>query len=203
VLDWAFARRPRAFFFPDQHLGRNTGLRMGIPTEAMPLWNPRLPLGGNPVETILGAKVLLWDGWCYVHRRFQPEQVTAVRERIPGVRVWVHLECSQEVVALADDAGSTADIIRLVEAAPAGAKWAIGTEGNLVNRLARDHPDQEIVPLSPVPNYCLTMNLTNLESLARITDGLLRGEILNPVHVPPETAEPARRALERMLEASA
>ena len=200
VVEWARARRPRTFFFPDQHLGRNTGVRMGIPLERMPLWDPRETLGGNTGESLRAAEIILWKGWCYVHQRFLPAHIHEARKAQPGVRVWVHLECTQEVVRLADDAGSTADIIRLVEGAPAGTRWAIGTEGNLVARLARDHPEQEIHLLSPSPNNCITMNQTTLESLVRICDGLLRGEQINPVRVPPEVAEPARAALERMLE---
>jgi quinolinate synthase len=200
ILSWAFAQRRRVFFFPDQHLGRNTGVRMQIPLEQMPLWDPRLPLGGHSAETLQDARILLWKGWCYVHQRFLPAHVRAWRERVPGIRVWVHLECMREVVALADDAGSTADIIRLVEAAPAGTKWALGTEGNLVNRLAMAHPEQEIHLLTPDPNNCITMNKTTLESIARITDGLLAGELRNQISVPPRIAQPARVALERMLE---
>jgi quinolinate synthase len=202
ILEWAFARRKRVFFFPDQHLGRNTGARMGVPLERMPLWDPRLDLGGNTVEALRDARVLLWKGWCYVHQRFRPEHVRAWRERVPGIRVWVHLECELEVVELADDAGSTADIIRLVDHAPAGTKWAVGTEGNLVNRLALAHPEQEIHLLSPDQNNCITMNKTTLESIARVTDGLLRGEALHSILVPERIAQPARVALERMLEAS-
>jgi quinolinate synthase len=200
ILEWARARRPRTFFFPDQHLGRNTGIRMGIPPERMPLWDPRESLGGNDLEDIRRAEVILWKGWCYVHQRFLPTQVLSARKAYPGIRVWVHLECTQEVVRLADDAGSTADIIRLVDSAPPGTRWAIGTEGNLVARLARLHPDQEIHLLSPTPNNCITMNKTTVESLARITDGLLRDEVINPIRVPIEIAEPAHAALERMLE---
>jgi quinolinate synthase len=200
ILEWARALRPKAFFFPDQHLGRNTGVRMGIPFERMPLWDPRQDLGGNAREDLDTAEIILWKGWCYVHQRFLPAHVIAAREAHPGVRVWVHLECTQEVVRLADDAGSTSDIIRLVDAAPAGTKWAIGTEGNLVARLARAHPDQEVQLLSPTPNNCVTMNKTTIESLARITDGLLRGECINPVQVPADVAKGARMALKRMLE---
>ncbi|MBN1440125.1 MAG: quinolinate synthase NadA [Anaerolineales bacterium] len=200
ILEWARARRPRTFFFPDQHLGRNTGLRMGISAQRMPLWDPRRELGGNDREMIAAAEILLWKGWCYVHQRFLPAHVEAARKNRPGVRVWVHLECTQEVVRLSDGAGSTADIIRLVDAAPAGSRWAIGTEGNLVNRLAREHPEQEIRLLSPDPNNCVTMNKTTLASLARVAAGLLRGEEINPVRVPPDVAEPARAALDRMLE---
>jgi quinolinate synthase len=202
ILEWAFARRPRVLFFPDQHLGRNTGLRMGISAERMPLWDPRKDLGGLSAEELRGAAILLWKGWCYVHTRFLPEHVRAARERWPGIRVWVHLECTREVVDLADDAGSTADIIRLTGEAPAGTRWAIGTEGNLVNRLAREHPEQDIHLLSPVPNNCITMNMTTLESLVRVTDGLMRGEPVNPIRVAPATTEGARIALKRMLEAS-
>jgi quinolinate synthase len=200
VLEWARGQRPKTFFFPDQHLGRNTGVRMGIPLERMPLWDPRQDLGGNDRENIKTAEILLWKGWCYVHQRFLPAHVLAARKAHPAVRVWVHLECTQEVVRLADDAGSTADIIRLVEDAPAGTRWAIGTEGNLVKRLAREHPDQEIHLLSPTPNNCMTMNKTTMESLARITDGLLRGECIHPIQVPQDVAEGARMALHRMLE---
>jgi quinolinate synthase len=200
ALEWSRERRPKAFFFPDQHLGRNTGIRMGIPIDKMPLWDPIRDLGGNTLEDWKAAEIILWKGWCYVHQRFLPEHVQAARRAYPGVRVWVHLECTQEVVRLADDAGSTADIIRMVAASPAGTKWAIGTEGNLVERLARMHPDQEIHLLSPTPNNCVTMNKTTIESLARITDGLMRGESINPILVPPHTAEGARQALQRMLE---
>jgi quinolinate synthase len=201
VLEWAGARRPRVLFFPDQHLGRNTGLRMGIPLEQMPLWDPRKELGGNSESALLAARIILWNGWCYVHRHFLPAHVIAARKRRPGVRVWVHLECTQEVVALADDAGSTSDIIRLVGEARPGTAWAIGTEENLVRRLAAEHPEQEIFPLSPDPNNCITMNKTTLTSLMRVTDGLLHGEEINPIHVEPDVAGPARLALERMLEA--
>jgi quinolinate synthase len=200
VLEWARARRPRAFFFPDQHLGRNTGVRMGIPLGRMPLWDPKEDLGGNDAEDIRGAQIILWKGWCYVHQRFLPAHVRSARKKIPGVRVWVHLECTQEVVRLADDAGSTSDIIRLVDSSPAGTRWAIGTESNLVARLAREHPEQEIHSLSPSPVNCVTMNKTTVESLARVTDGLLRGEEIHAIRVDPGTAEPARAALERMLE---
>jgi quinolinate synthase len=203
ILQWARARRPKVFFFPDQHLGRNTGVRLGIPLENMPLWDPRESLGGNTRETIVQSEIILWKGWCYVHQRFLPQHVLAARKAYPGVRVWVHLECTQEVVRLADDAGSTADIIRLVEAAPAGTKWAIGTEGNLVRRLADDHPEQEIHLLSPSPNNCVTMNKITSESLARVADGLLRGEMVNPIRVPSEVAKDAKLALERMLEVRA
>jgi quinolinate synthase len=203
ILEWARDRRPRTLFFPDQHLGRNSGVRMGIPLERMPLWDPREPLGGNSREELLDAQIILWKGWCYVHQRFLPTHIIDARKRYPGIRVWVHLECTQEVVRLADGAGSTTDILRMVDAAPPGTKWAIGTEENLVNRIARAHPEQEIHLLSPSPNNCITMNKTTVESLARVTDGLMRGELVNPIRVPEAVAGPASTALQRMLEASA
>jgi quinolinate synthase len=200
ALKWALERRPRVLFFPDQHLGRNTARRMGIPLEEMLLWNPSRPYGGNDKEALHTARVLLWRGWCNVHQRFRPEHVTTWREREPGIRVIVHPECTMEVVDLADEFGSTETIIRRVEAAAPGSKWAIGTEGNLVNRLAREHPDQFIVSLSPEPSYCRTMARIRPENLARVLEGLERGQLINQITVPDEIAQPARIALERMLE---
>ena len=208
VLTWALAWRPRVLFFPDQHLGRNTAKKMGIPLAEMLLWNPSRPFGGHEAWDFERAQIFLWRGFCNVHQRFHPEDVTAWREREPptstsvGIRVIVHPECSMEVVDLADEAGSTAYIIRRVEESPPGSKWAIGTEFNLVNRLAEEHADKFIVSLSPQPSYCRTMNLITVEKLARVLEGLARGEIINPVTVPPDVARDARTALERMLEVS-
>ncbi len=216
VLKWSLARRPRVLFFPDQHLGRNTAKRMTIPLEEMLLWNPSRPCGGHDAEVLRQARIFLWRGWCSVHQRFLPEDVTAWREREPDVRVIVHPECMMEVVDLADEAGSTAYIICRVEESPPGTKWAIGTEFNLVNRLKNEHPEQFIASLrlplrlrsgqgsgqalSPKPSYCRTMNLITLEKLAYVVEGLTRGEVINPVTVPPQVARLARMALERMLE---
>ncbi len=200
VLRWALERRPRVFFFPDQHLGRNTARRLGIPLEEMVLWNPRQPYGGNDPEAVRRAKVVLWRGWCYVHQRFRPEHVLAWRERRPDIRVIVHPECTMEVVDLADEVGSTSYIIRRVEESPPGTAWAIGTEGNLVNRLKNEHPEQFIDHLAAEPYHCRTMGMITLESLGRVLEGLMRGELINPVTVPPEVADLARLALERMLE---
>lgn len=202
VLGWAFERRPRVLFFPDQHLGRNTAKKMGIPLEKMALWNPSRPLGGNGADTLEQARVFLWRGFCNVHRRFKPEHVTAWRERDPEVRVIVHPECEMAVVDLADEAGSTAYIIKRVEESPPGTHWAIGTEANLVNRLKHEHPEQFIDHLSSEPSYCRTMNLITVEKLARVLEGLVEGEIINQVTVPDDVARYARVALERMLEAS-
>ena len=173
---------------------------MGIPLEEMLLWNPSRPFGGHDAEALQQARILLWRGWCAVHQRFLPEHVTAWREREPDIRVIVHPECPMEVVDLADEAGSTAYIIRRVEESPPGSKWAIGTEFNLINRLKEEHPEQLVVSLSPEPSHCRTMNLITLEKLARVLEGLARGEIVNPVTVPPDVARDARVALERMLE---
>jgi len=200
ALEWALTRRPRVLFFPDQHLGRNTAKRMGIPLEEMLLWNPSQSFGGHDAGTLQQARILLWRGWCSVHQRFLPEHVTAWRKREPGIRIIVHPECTMEVVDLADESGSTAHIIRRVEESPPGSKWAIGTEFNLVNRLKNERPEQFIVSLSPEPSHCRTMNLITLEKLARVLEGLAQGEIVNPVTVPDEVARYARVALERMLE---
>jgi quinolinate synthase len=209
VLSWALARRPRVLFFPDQHLGRNTAKGMGIPLEKMLLWNPNhpsrikgskaAPFGGHDAEALRQAKIFLWRGWCAVHQRFLPGDVTAWRERDPDIRVIVHPECMMEVVDLADEAGSTSYIIRRVEESPPGSKWAIGTEANLVNRLKNEHSEQFIASLSSKPSYCRTMNLITLEKLALVVEGLVRGEIINPITVPPDVARYARAALERML----
>ncbi len=196
VLRWALAQRPRVFFFPDQHLGRNTALKLGIAPEEMLLWHPRR----TPSADAIGrAKVILWPGVCNVHQRFRPEQVAAVRAQYPGIRVIVHPECKAEVVRLADDAGSTAYIIRQVEAAPAGAQWAIGTESRLVARLQQEHPEQTIVSLADVPPYCIMMSQITPENLLTVLEGLTRGELINEVTVEPETARWAKVALERML----
>lgn len=200
VLTWALARRPRVLFFPDQHLGRNTAKKMGVPLAEMLLWNPSRPFGGHDAEAWQKARILLWRGFCNTHQRFLPEHVTAWRERESQIRIIVHPECMMEVVDLADEAVSTAYIIRQVEESPPGSKWVIGTEFNLVNRLADEHPDKFIVSLSPEPSYCRTMNLITVDKLARVLDGLARGEIVNPVTVPPDVARDARVALERMLE---
>jgi quinolinate synthase len=196
VIRWALARRPRVFFFPDQHLGRNTAARMDIPETEMLVWDQRHPPRS---EDLQAAKVVLWPGACNVHQRFRTEDVRAIRARYPDARVIVHPESKAEVVALADDAGSTAHIIREVGAAPAGTTWAIGTESRLVHRLQQEHPDQTIISLADVPPYCATMGQITLENLAAVLDGLPQGELRNEVTVDAETARWAKVALERML----
>ena len=201
VIEWAFKRGNRVFFFPDQHLGRNTSLKMGITNDEMPVWDPYADdLGGNTEEAIKGSRVVLWKGHCSVHQMFRAEHVHQFRERHPGIRILVHPECPQEVNDLADISGSTSKIMKTVEAAPAGTKWAIGTELHLVNRLKKDHPDQEIHFLSPVVCMCATMYRIDLAHLAWSIENLIAGSVVNEIQVDPEIARYSMIALERMLE---
>lgn len=201
VLKWAFERAQRVLFFPDQHLGRNTAKAMGIPLDHMPMWNPRKPLGGNKAQDLQTAKVILWHGFCSVHKRFTVAQIEYARQQYPGVRVIVHPECPMEVVDAADEAGSTDYIKKAVIAAPAGAVLAIGTEINLVQRLAQEHPDKTIFCLDPVVCPCSTMYRIHPGYLAWVLESLERGETPNRITVPESTAAPARIALQRMLDA--
>ncbi len=201
VLEWAFERGQRVLFFPDQHLGRNTAKAMGIPVELMPMWNPNKPLGGNDVESLNDARVVLWHGFCSVHRRFTVGQVEKAREDYPGVRVIVHPECPMAVVDAADEAGSTDYIRKAIAAATEPTTFAIGTEINMVNRLAAEYPQHTIFCLDPVVCPCSTMYRIHPGYLAWVLEGLVRGEVLNQISVPDDVAEPARVALERMLAA--
>ena len=201
VLKWAFERADRVLFFPDQHLGRNTAKAMGIPLDQMPMWNPRKPLGGNTTASLQAAKVILWHGFCSVHKRFTVDQITLARAQYPGVHVIVHPECPMEVVDAADQAGSTDFIKKAIEAAPSGSIFAIGTEINLVQRLAADHPDKTIFCLDPVVCPCSTMYRIHPGYLAWVLESLERGETPNRITVPEFTAIPARIALQRMLAA--
>lgn len=196
VLKWALSQRPRVFFFPDQHLGRNTAHKLGIADDEMLLWNVRRP---PSAEAIRAAQIILWPGVCNVHQRFRTEHIHAMRARYPGIRIIVHPECKAELVALANDAGSTAYILKQVEAAPAGTQWAIGTESRLVHRLQAEHPGQLIFSLSDVPPFCANMSQITLANLAEIMGTLERGELLNEVTVEPQTRHWAKIALERML----
>ncbi|WP_298807009.1 quinolinate synthase NadA [uncultured Pseudokineococcus sp.] len=200
VLAWAFERGQRVLFFPDQHLGRNTGSVMGVPLERMPLWDPRKPLGGNDADALLDARVLLWRGWCSVHQRFTTAQVDAARAADPAVRVVVHPECPKEVVDDADEAGSTQYIERVVREAAPGTSFAIGTEINMVKRLAAQHPDLTIACLDPVICPCSTMYRIHPGYLAWVLEALVRGEVLNRVQVDDAVAASAQVALQRMLE---
>ncbi len=200
VMAWAFARGRRVLFFPDEHLGRNTALKMGIPEERIAVWNQRLDFGGiEDDEKLMQAKVILWKGWCSTHARFTAAQIEQARRDYPGVRVLVHPECRHEVVAAADLNGSTEYIVKAVAEAPAGTIWAIGTEINLVKRLAKEHTDQTIFCLDPVVCPCSTMYRIHPAYIAWVLEELVEGRVVNQVRVDDETAKWAKVALERML----
>jgi len=201
VLEWAFERGQRVLFFPDQHLGRNTAKAMGISTDRMPMWNPRLPGGGNEAQTLLDARVVLWHGFCSVHRRFTVDQIEQARREDPDVTVIVHPECPMAVVDAADVAGSTDLIRRTVAAATEPSSFAIGTEINMVNRLAAEYPQHRITCLDPVVCPCSTMYRIHPGYLAWVLEALVRGEVLNEIVVPADVQADARVALERMLAA--
>ena len=196
---WAFERGDKILFFPDQHLGRNTGYQMGIPLDEMALWNWRMPHGGLTPEQIRKAKVILWQGHCSTHQRFSVEQIEKARRELPGVKVIVHPETRWEVVQAADAWGSTEVIIKAVTEAPAGSVWAVGTEINLVNRLAKANPDKTVFCLDPVVCPCSTMYRIHPAYLAWVLEGLLQGHIVNEIKVDAETRRWSLVALERML----
>ena len=201
VLEWAFARGRRVLFFPDQHLGRNTAKAMGVPLEQMPMWNPRKALGGSDATTLEDSRVILWHGFCSVHRRFTVEQIEKARAEHPGVRVIVHPECPMDVVDAADEAGSTDIIRKAIAAATEPTTFAIGTEINLVQRLAAQYPQHEIFCLDPVVCPCSTMYRIHPGYLAWVLESLVAGEVVNRITVPADVADPATVALERMLAA--
>jgi len=189
----------KMFFFPDQHLGRNTGAKFGIPLEKMVLWNPFEELGGNTEEDLHAAKLILWRGHCSVHGRFKPWHVDKIRKDIPDVKVLVHPECMREVVEISDLNGSTSFIINTVTNAPSGSKWAIGTELNLVNRLQKQFPDKDIRLLAPDLCMCATMYRIAPQNLAWAMENLVAGNVVNQIEVDDETKHYALIALERMI----
>jgi quinolinate synthase len=200
VLRWAFERGRRVLFFPDEHLGRNTALQLGIPAEQLVVWNQRLDFGGITDDNLVkSARVILWKGWCSTHQRFSPSQIAEARSRYPGVRVVVHPECTHETVEAADLNGSTEYIIKVIEESPKGTIWAVGTEINLVKRLAVEHPDKTIFCLDPVVCPCSTMYRIHPAYLAWVMEELVFGHVVNRVSVDASTAEWAKVALERML----
>ncbi|MFI5755380.1 quinolinate synthase NadA [Streptomyces sp. NPDC051569] len=202
ALNWAFEQGEKVLFLPDQHLGRNTAVRdLGMSLEDCVLYNPHKPNGGLTAQELRDAKMILWRGHCSVHGRFSLDSVQEVRERIPGVNVLVHPECKHEVVAAADYVGSTEYIIKALEEAPAGSKWAIGTELNLVQRLANRFAaeDKEIVFLDRTVCFCSTMNRIDLPHLVWTLESLAEGNEVNRIQVDKETADFSRLALERML----
>ena len=202
ALTWAFEQKPDAkvLFLPDQHLGRNTAvLQMGLSLDDCVVWDPHRPHGGLTADQLRAAKMILWKGHCSVHGRFSPDVVDELRAEIPGVNVLVPPACQHEVVLKADLVGSTEFIIKTIEAAPAGSAWAIGTELNLVKRLAADHPDKRIVFLDKTVCYCSTMNRIDLPHLVWALESLVAGTVVNRIEVDPETERWALVALERML----
>jgi quinolinate synthase len=200
LFDKYLKEADKLFFFPDQHLGRNTGVKFGIPLEEMVLWDPNKELGGNTVEQLRGARLILWKGHCSVHGRFRPWHVDQVRKEAPGIKVLVHPECERAVVEKSDLNGSTEFIIKAIEEAPAGSSWAVGTEVNLVNRLINLHPDKHIRLLAPDLCMCATMYRIAPQNLAWALDSLVAGRVVNQITVDEETARWARVALDRMLE---
>lgn len=198
MVEWAFTQKERLFFLPDQHLGRNTAHDIGIPLEQMAVWDPiaeKLEFEGN----ILDVKVILWKGHCSVHENFTVANVQDVRKQYPDMNIIVHPECRREVVALSDYAGSTKYIIDKITEAPAGSKWAIGTEMNLVKRLINQHSDKEIISLNPHMCPCLTMNRIDLPHLVWALESVDKGEAINQITVPQQIAEEAIQALQRMF----
>ncbi|MCG5458741.1 quinolinate synthase NadA [Micromonospora sp. PSH03] len=200
ALDWAFKQGSKVLFLPDQHLGRNTAvLEMGLSLDDCVLYDPHKPGGGLTPEQLRDAKMILWRGHCSVHGRFTLESVNDVRERVPGVNVLVHPECRHEVVTASDYVGSTEYIIKTIEAAPAGSAWALGTELNLVRRLALAHPDKQIMFLDKAVCYCSTMNRIDLPHLVWALEELVAGRVVNQITVDTDTAHHARVALDQML----
>jgi len=199
ILTWALARGERVFFFPDEHLGRNSAYALGIADREVLLWRRGRPLGGNTAEELRRAKVVLWDGYCTVHMQFKASHVKLWREKEPDIKVIVHPECRHEVVRLADHYGSTETIIKTVTESPAGSKWAIGTEINLVERLHRQNPDKEIHSLSPFQCLCSTMYRIKPGYLLWVLDNLAQGIVVNRIAVEATVAASAKKALDNML----
>jgi quinolinate synthase len=214
VLEWALkgganegsgfgvqgsGKKVKILFFPDQHLGRNTAYAMGYPLERMVVWDPREEMGGNDPQRLAEADFVLWKGHCSVHALFRPEHVDEVRRKYPDIKVMVHPECKFEVVQKADLAGSTAYIVKQVEAAPPGTQWAIATEVHLIHRLARQHPEQKIIVLSDCQCLCTTMYRIDLPHLCWVLENLVEGRVVNEIRVDDHTRKWATVALERML----
>ena len=200
ALEWAFEQGQKVFFLPDQHLGRNTAvLELGIGLDECVVFDPHKPGGGLTPEQLRAARMILWKGHCSVHGRFALESVVDVRERVPGINVLVHPECRHDVVTAADYVGSTEFIIKTLDAAPSGSAWAIGTELNLVKRLALAHPDKQVVFLDRTVCFCSTMNRIDLPHLVWSLENLVAGTVVNRIEVDPDVAHWARVALDRML----
>ena len=200
AMEWAFTQGSKILFLPDQHLGRNTAVQsLGLSLEDCVLWNPWKEMGGLTREELERAKVILWRGHCSVHGRFSKDSIDDVRSRIPEVKILVHPECTHEVVTHADFVGSTEYIIKTIQAAPSGSAWAIGTEFNLVSRLAKAHPDKNIVYLDKTLCYCSTMNRIDLPHLVWVMESLVAGHVVNQIKVDSRVKKLSQLALERML----
>jgi len=200
AMRWAFEKGDKVFFLPDQHLGRNTAvLKLGLKLEDCVLWNPWKPRGGLTDQEIKSARVILWRGHCSVHGRFSIENINEIRDRIAGVKVLVHPECQHEVVRAADVVGSTEMIIKTVKESPSGSSWAVGTELNLVKRLAASNPDKKVYFLDKTVCYCSTMNRIDLPHLVWALESVANGKVVNEIKVEAKIAHHARVALERML----
>ena len=204
ILDWSFARREKVLFFPDQHLGRWSGHKMGIPMDKMVVWNPDLEMGGLTPEQIRDAKIILWHGFCSVHQMFQPAQIAKFRTQYPDGKVVSHPECSFEVCAQSDAVGSTEAIIRIVKESAPGTRWLVGTELNLVDRLAEEvkHEGKVVQFMAGTVCMCSTMQRIDPQHLAWTLENLVAGHVVNAIKVPAHEATLAKIALERMLDAS-
>jgi len=200
AIEWAFERGEKVFFFPDQHLGRNTAFKMGIPLDEMVVWEPEKPLGGNTSENIRKAKIILWDGYCCVHQEFNVAYVENLRKKDPAINVIIHPECNFDLAQTADYMGSTAYIIRVIEESSAGTRWAVATEKNLVNRLKKQHSDKHIEILQSFEPFCETMAKITTANLCYQLEQLAQGNLINQVVVEEKFAKSARIALNRMLE---
>jgi quinolinate synthase len=199
AMAWAFERGEKVLFLPDEHLGRNTAFRTGIPLDQMIVWDPYEDFGGNSPEAVRAARVILWKGYCSVHQRFTTQHIERVRREHPGIRVIVHPECRFEVTRAADQIGSTEAIIGAIAASPAGSQWAVGTEIHLVNRLSKAMPDRTIMSLDPSVCVCTTMFRITPQHLLWVLENLAAGNVVNRISVDERSRHFARLALDRML----
>jgi quinolinate synthase len=199
VMHWAFETGEKVLFLPDEHLGRNTGYRMGMPLEQMIVWDPYQEMGGNTPEAIRNARIILWKGYCSVHQRFTPKQVERVRREHPGIRVIAHPECRFEVAQAADEIGSTEGIIKAITSSPKGTEWAVGTEIHLVNRLGKELQDHKVMSLDPSVCVCTTMFRITPQHVLWALENLGEGHVVNRISVDERTRHYARLALDRML----
>ncbi|MCC7429899.1 quinolinate synthase NadA [bacterium] len=202
IFEWAFSQGKKLFFFPDQHLGKNTSYKMGIPLEKMILWNQKENFGGNIESEIQNSQVILWKGFCSVHQHFKPQYADLFRKMYPEIKILVHPECDFDTVQKADLVGSTSFIINSIKNSGTGSKWAVGTEINLINRLAKENPDKFITSLSPYSCHCSTMYRISAEALMIVLENLVVDKVLNQIKVPENIAKDAKTALSKMLEIS-